>query len=289
MMFADDVVLCAREKRDLEEDLEQWRYAQERRGMKISRSKTGYTSLNGTSTGSVEMLQRQLPETVKFKYLGSTLETDGGVGSEVNRMIRCGCNNWKMSGVLCDKSISWKVKGRIHMMVIQLAMLYVTSVLLLTCSRLPERSSIGRYTQPQIISSNPVHQDMGQIQTLCRKLMLMNNRVTSSVLAPTERVTIEQSNGRTSLCTFTNVGVTAQIFYMALNTISLSGGVAASPGSVEEGVGNVCGDSDKRSFSVTPSGQQKAERGLFTVTTTGGLSHSGRFTSRSTQAEAYVS
>nr|XP_027234764.1 uncharacterized protein LOC113826085 [Penaeus vannamei] len=82
MMFADDVVLCAREKRQLEEDLEQWRYALERRGMKISRSKTEYMCLNGISTGSVEMLQRQLPETMAF-------------------------------------NIPSKVKGRIHMLVIQ--------------------------------------------------------------------------------------------------------------------------------------------------------------------------
>ncbi|ROT72113.1 hypothetical protein C7M84_009515 [Penaeus vannamei] len=126
MMFADDVVLCAREKRELEEDLEQWRYALERRGMKISKSKTEYMCLNGTSTGSVEMLQRQLPETMAFKYLGSTLETDGGVGAEVNRRIQCGWNNWKkMSGILCDESIPSKVKGRIHMLVIQPAMLFV--------------------------------------------------------------------------------------------------------------------------------------------------------------------
>nr|XP_027221017.1 uncharacterized protein LOC113813249 [Penaeus vannamei] len=71
------------------------------------------------------MLQRQLPETMAFKYLGSTLETGGGVGAEVNRRIQCGWNNWKkMSGILCDTSIPSKVKGRIHMWVIQPAMLY---------------------------------------------------------------------------------------------------------------------------------------------------------------------
>ena len=36
MMFADDVVLCARDKQELEEDLERWRDALEKRGMKIS-------------------------------------------------------------------------------------------------------------------------------------------------------------------------------------------------------------------------------------------------------------
>ncbi|ROT62624.1 hypothetical protein C7M84_019517 [Penaeus vannamei] len=55
------------------------------------------------------MLQRQLPVTKVFKYLGSTLETDGGVGAEVNRRIQCGWNNWeKMSGILCDKYIPSK-------------------------------------------------------------------------------------------------------------------------------------------------------------------------------------
>ena len=42
MMFADDVVLCAREKDVLELELEQWREALEKRGMKVSRAKTEY-------------------------------------------------------------------------------------------------------------------------------------------------------------------------------------------------------------------------------------------------------
>ena len=48
MMFADDVVLCAREKDVLELELEQCRMALEYRGMKVSRAKTDYMCLNGT-------------------------------------------------------------------------------------------------------------------------------------------------------------------------------------------------------------------------------------------------
>ena len=40
MMFADDVVLCAREKDVLELELEQWREALKKRGMKVPRAKT---------------------------------------------------------------------------------------------------------------------------------------------------------------------------------------------------------------------------------------------------------
>ena len=42
MLFADDIVLCRQNHRELEEDLEIWRNALERRGLKVSRSKTEY-------------------------------------------------------------------------------------------------------------------------------------------------------------------------------------------------------------------------------------------------------
>ena len=42
MLFADDIVLCRLNHRELEEDLDIWRNALERRGLKMSRSKTEY-------------------------------------------------------------------------------------------------------------------------------------------------------------------------------------------------------------------------------------------------------
>ena len=40
MMFADDIVICSESKEQVEEKLESWRYALERRGMKVNRRKT---------------------------------------------------------------------------------------------------------------------------------------------------------------------------------------------------------------------------------------------------------
>ena len=45
-MFADDVVLCAREKDQLELELEQWMEALEKRGMKVSRATQRQSSLH---------------------------------------------------------------------------------------------------------------------------------------------------------------------------------------------------------------------------------------------------
>ena len=38
MMFADDIVICRESKENVEEQLESWRHALERRGMKVSHS-----------------------------------------------------------------------------------------------------------------------------------------------------------------------------------------------------------------------------------------------------------
>ena len=65
------------------------------------------------------------PAATEFKYLGSTLQNDGGMSTEINKRTQCGWNNWrKMSGVLCDKRVPPHVKGKIHNMIVQPVMLY---------------------------------------------------------------------------------------------------------------------------------------------------------------------
>ena len=71
------------------------------------------------------MQSAQLPQVTEFKYLGSTLRSDGGMSTEINKRTQCGWNNWrKMSGVLCDNRVPPHMKGKIHEMIVQPAMLY---------------------------------------------------------------------------------------------------------------------------------------------------------------------
>ena len=92
--------------------------------LKVSRAKTEYMCLNGTPLASVDMQSAQLPQVTEFKYLGSTLQSDGGTSAEITKRTQCGWNNWrKMSGVLCDKRVPPHVKGKIHKMIVQPAML----------------------------------------------------------------------------------------------------------------------------------------------------------------------
>ena len=93
MMFADDVVLCAEERREAQKDLSSWCNALEKWGMKVSRSKTEYMCCNGNREGELKIGEEAIPTVTEFKYLGSTVESAGGVDSEVNRRIQTGWNN----------------------------------------------------------------------------------------------------------------------------------------------------------------------------------------------------
>ena len=47
ILFADDIVVCKETRKEVEQRIECWRYALERRGMEVIRSKTKYLSVNG--------------------------------------------------------------------------------------------------------------------------------------------------------------------------------------------------------------------------------------------------
>ncbi|KAK3563354.1 hypothetical protein QTP86_021834 [Hemibagrus guttatus] len=57
MMFADDIVICSESREQVEENLERWRFALERRGMKVSRSKTEYMCVNEREGSGTVRLQ----------------------------------------------------------------------------------------------------------------------------------------------------------------------------------------------------------------------------------------
>ena len=78
MLFADDIVICIEIREEVERRLESWKYALERRGMKVSRSKTEYLRINGGNDNeTVKMEDTKVPRVKEFKYLGSTVQESG--------------------------------------------------------------------------------------------------------------------------------------------------------------------------------------------------------------------
>ncbi|KAK3535282.1 hypothetical protein QTP70_006954 [Hemibagrus guttatus] len=126
MMFADDIVICSESREQVEENLERWRFALERRGMKVSGSKTEYMCVNEREgSGTVRLQGEEVKKVQEFKYLGSTVQSNGECGKEVKKRVQAGWNGWrKVWGVLCDRKISARIKGKVYRTVVRAAMLY---------------------------------------------------------------------------------------------------------------------------------------------------------------------
>nr|XP_027232040.1 uncharacterized protein LOC113823570 [Penaeus vannamei] len=126
MLFADDIVLVCITKESLREKLSQWKRALEDRGLKISRTKSEYLSLMILRRKmGWKWMTRSLREVPAFKYLGSHVTEDGELDVEVNQRIQSGWQAWRrFSGVLCDKKISARLKGKVYKTAVRPDILY---------------------------------------------------------------------------------------------------------------------------------------------------------------------
>ena len=126
MLFADDIVLSKQNHRKLEDDLEMWRSALEKRGLKVSRKKIEYLKAGDVDDGENLNLQELKQKRVKnFKYLDSTDNGDGRCEEEVRRKIKVGWMSWKkVSGVLCDRKLLARVMSKMYKSIVRPAMPY---------------------------------------------------------------------------------------------------------------------------------------------------------------------
>ena len=124
MLYADDIVLCGIRSEVVENKLEEWRRAMEDIGLKINRKKTVYLRFNvdrdlDDGNSDVNIQGENLERVNTFKYLGSTLAENGDLDVEMTHRIQSGWKNWKrISGILCDRRISLRVKRKVYKTVV---------------------------------------------------------------------------------------------------------------------------------------------------------------------------
>ncbi|KAK3530888.1 hypothetical protein QTP70_004404 [Hemibagrus guttatus] len=125
-MYERSRTVVSESREQVEENLERWRFALERRGMKVSGSKTEYMCVNEREgSGTVRLQGKEVKKVQEFKYLGSTVQSNGECGKEVKKRVQAGWNGWtKVSGVLCDRKISTRIKGKVYRTVVRAAMLH---------------------------------------------------------------------------------------------------------------------------------------------------------------------
>ena len=108
--------------------------------MKVSRSKTEYLCINGRNDDeTVKMEDTKVPRVKEFKYLGSTVQENGGCEREVKKRVQAGWNGWRrVSGVICDKRLPTRVKEKVYSSVVRPAMVYGLETVAVTKKQVEE-------------------------------------------------------------------------------------------------------------------------------------------------------
>ena len=140
MLFADDIVICEETREEVELRLESWRYALEKRGIKVSRSKTEYLCINGgNDKETVKIKDTKVPRVKKFKYLGSMVQESGGCEREVKKRVQAGWNGWrKVSRVICVRRLPARVKVKVYSSVVRPTMVYGLETVAVTKQQVEE-------------------------------------------------------------------------------------------------------------------------------------------------------
>ena len=108
--------------------------------MKVSRSKTEYLYINqGNDDETVKMEDTKMPRVKEFKYLGSTVQESNSCEREVKKRVQAGWYGWrKVSGVICDKRLQARVKGKVYRSVVRPEMVYGLETVAVTKKQVEE-------------------------------------------------------------------------------------------------------------------------------------------------------
>ena len=82
------------------------------------------------------MEDTKVPRVKEFKYLGSTVQESGSCEREVKKRVQAGWNGWrKVSGVICDRRLPARVKGKVYSSGLRPAMVYGLETVAVTKKR----------------------------------------------------------------------------------------------------------------------------------------------------------
>ena len=80
-----------------------------------------------------------MPRVKEFKYLGSTVQESNGCEREVRKRVQARWNRWRrVSGVICDRRLPARVKGKVYSSVVRSAMVYRLEIMAVTKKQVEE-------------------------------------------------------------------------------------------------------------------------------------------------------
>ena len=118
----------------------------------------------------------------EFKYLGSTVQESGDCEREVKKRVQAGWNGWKrVSGVICDRRLPARVKGKVYSSVVRPVMVYGLETVAVTKKQVEEM---------EVAEMKMLRFAMG----VTRKDKIKNEHIRSTVKV--ERLGMRMSEGR---------------------------------------------------------------------------------------------
>ena len=122
MLFADGLVVCENTREQAQDQLEWWRKAIENKGLRVSRSKTDYLPSSSCHDSTVKLDGEEIENvmTSTYIYIGSMFDAKGGSTTDCKNRVGLGWNKWReVTGVICDKKVTVKLKHKIYKIVVK--------------------------------------------------------------------------------------------------------------------------------------------------------------------------
>ncbi|EYC34345.1 hypothetical protein Y032_0001g372 [Ancylostoma ceylanicum] len=125
LLYADDVVVAASTREELQEVMQAWKGRLERYGMKFNTKKTEYLECGDQTPGHVAINSEELPKASVFKYLGSRIAADSNTLTEAECRANAAWSKCRqVTSVMCDKKVPLKLKSKIYRTVVRPVALY---------------------------------------------------------------------------------------------------------------------------------------------------------------------
>ena len=127
LLFADDLVIIAESKEELQEKWLRWQRGMASQGLKVNTGKTEVlvSSRDRKEVHIVDSSNTRLNQVEQFKYLGVVVNETGGSEEAVGARISAAWNNWReVSRVVGDKKMPRGLKVKIYETIVRPVMTY---------------------------------------------------------------------------------------------------------------------------------------------------------------------
>ena len=125
LLYADDVLLAAEERQELEHQTREWKTQLDKNGMRLNIKKTEYMECGAQGDETINIGGEDLKKTTQFNYLGSIITTEGNTLPDARSRVNAAWMKWRqVTGVLCDRRMPNRLKAKVYKTVVRPVALY---------------------------------------------------------------------------------------------------------------------------------------------------------------------